>query len=71
MNNFCTITNHKFLIHILFLFQIFLSKQSKINPILSNRTINKPSKEIPYKELYKKYEELLQNQKKWKKISKI
>ncbi len=59
MNNLYIKTNYQFLIHILFLFQIFLSKQSKINPILSN----KPYKEMLRDELYKKYEELLEKQK--------
>ena len=59
MNNLYIKTNYQFLIHILLLFQIFLSKQSKINPILSN----KPYKEMSRDELYKKYEELLEKQK--------
>ena len=59
MNNLYIKTNYQFLIHILLLFQIFLSKQSKINPILSN----KPYKEMLRDELYKKYEELLEKQK--------
>ena len=59
MNNLYIKTNYQFLIQILLLFQIFLSKQSKINPILSN----KPYKEMSRDELYKKYEELLENQK--------
>ena len=59
MNNLYIKTNYQFLIHILFLFQIFLSKQSKINPIFSN----KPYKEMLRDELYKKYEELLEKQK--------
>ena len=63
MNNLYIKTNYQFLIHILFLFQIFLSKQSKINPILSNIAINKPYKEMLRDELYEKYEELLEKQK--------
>ena len=59
MNNLYIKTNYQFLIHILLVFQIFLSKQSKINPILSN----KPYKEMSCDELYKKYEELLEKQK--------
>ena len=59
MNNLYIKANYQFLIHILLLFQIFLSKQSKINPILSN----KPYKEMLRDELYKKYEELLEKQK--------
>ena len=59
MNNLYIKTNYQFLIQILLLFQIFLSKQSKINPILSN----KPYKEMSRDELYKKYEELLEKQK--------
>ena len=59
MNNLYIKTKYQFLIHILLLFQIFLSKQSKINPILSN----KPYKEMLRDELYKKYEELLEKQK--------
>ena len=59
MNNLYIKANYQFLIHILLLFQIFLSKQSKINPILSN----KPYKEMSRDELYKKYEELLEKQK--------
>ena len=59
MNNLYIKTNYQFLIHILLLFQIFLSKLSKINPILSN----KPYKEMSRDELYKKYEELLEKQK--------
>ena len=59
MNNLYIKTNYQFLIHIILLFQIFLSKQSKINPILSN----KPYKEMSRDELYKKYEELLEKQK--------
>ena len=59
MNNLYIKTNYQFLIHILLLFQIFISKQSKINPILSN----KPYKEMSRDELYKKYEELLEKQK--------
>ena len=59
MNKLYIKTNYQFLIHILLLFQIFLSKQSKINPILSN----KPYKEMSRDELYKKYEELLEKQK--------
>ena len=57
------IKNHKFLIPILLLYQIFLSKQSKINPILSNEIENKLYKGVPHEDLYKKYEELVQNQK--------
>ena len=59
MNNLYIKTNYQFLIQILLLFQIFLSKQSKINPILSN----KPYKEMLRDELYEKYEELLEKQK--------
>ena len=59
MNNLYIKTNYQFLIHILLLFQIFLSKQLKINQILSN----KPYKEMSHDELYEKYEELLEKQK--------
>jgi len=58
MSNLYKTINQKFLIHILLLFQFFLSKQSKIHQSLSNETINKPYKVIPHEELYKKYEEL-------------
>ena len=64
MGNIHIISNHKYLIPILFLFQIFLSKQSKINPILFDEKTNNFKKETPPPDiLYKKYEEIQKKQK--------